>query len=459
MKKLSQIKSVLPFREIPNIIGRQRILKELEEKAATAIMSDIQKIVAEGLTEIEPASFIDTLQQLHQEIQGLPFSTTKSNLSQSLRFLVLVIEKRLNQLEVPEHLRAQCEQISNIIGHVPVLNAVVPLPDSEFLPSQFQQSAFSWGKIIWRNPSRESREEKLEFFTRSKAGHKIASVRLYLTHLDQDVRETEALSYAEADFFDIGNLQADHLQPSEHIVKRQMELVAAMNLDPFFRAIVLHEAEGKGYFKEQEGIIYGTKRFYMEYHNCIDNLWFVSTAVGTRKINQDPIEWLEQHERFGAAFFDSIGGGKSINYQGILYTTRDGLILAKATRTWFQIQYGQEIAAAGYILHQIKEPLLRQVEQSTEQHWSKRRSVRLMAKMVTAAQLVACGSQSNSNNHLGQYSSPSSSDAEITDRNLAQMRLVAEKRRSVVAAKADETARDFIEEAKHKKKQKVLERT
>lgn len=452
MKELSQIKSVLPFREIPNGIGRQRILRALEEGVTTAIMNDIQEILAKGLGEMELASFIETLQGLHKAIQDLSISATKSTLSQLLRFLLLVIENRLDQLKSPSEVGILCEQISRIIGHVPILNAVVVLPDPRFLPVQYQTSILSWADTIWKNPSRESREEKLEFFTRREAGYKMASVRLHLMDLDQEPNTTEALSYSEADFCDIGNLQADHLQPSEHIVKRQMELVAAMNLDPLFKAKVLHEAGGKGYFKEQETVIYGTKRFYLEYHNCIDNLWFISTAAGTRKSNQDPIEWLEEHERFGAEFFNSIGGKESINCLGILYTTHDGVLLAKAARIWFQTQYAQEITTAGYILHQIKGPLLSKVKKTNTQPSGKQQRIKLMAEMVTVARLVEERVSTKEGEHFDQSSSPNSSDAEITEKNLAQMSQISVRRMGAIEAEIEGSVTDYTRAAKRRRK-------
>lgn len=455
MKELLQIKSVLPFGEIPERIGRQRILRKLEEKVTTAIMNDIQKIVTEGLAEIESASFIKILQQLRREIQSLPISMAKSNLSQPLRFLVLVIKNRFEQ---SEQVQETLKQITQDFGNVPELNSEIMLPAPQFLPRNFENTIKKWGRIIWKNPSRESREERLEFFSQRGVGHRTASVRLHLIALDEDAQEKkEALSYAEADFYHIGNLQADHLQPSEDIVKRQMELVAAMNIDPIFRVKMLHAAERKEYFKEVTGIIYGTKKFYMEYHNCVENLWLISTAAGTKKGNICPIEWLRWHGRFGEPFFEAIGGEQSLRKDKILITTEQGKLLAESARRWFRRQYREEITTAGYICHQIKEPLLRQVEQ-TEKQPSKRRRIKLMAKITTAAHLAEGGSSSEGNGHLDHYSSPNSNDAEVTERNLAQMSQIAEKRRAVVKANVDDTARDYIEETKRRRKAERLEK-
>jgi hypothetical protein len=452
MRELTQIKLILPFVEIPPRIGKQRILKSLEEQVTEAIKHDTLEIIKKGLAEINSVLLVEILQQLHQAIQGLPDSITKSNLSQQLRFLMLVIQNRLEQIHSPETLPEILEQITQDIGSVPELNIEIPLPAQAFLPRNFEKTVRTWERIIWQHPSRESRGERLEFFLQRGVDYKAASVRLHLISLDKDSqRHDEALSYAEADFYQVGNLQADHLQPSEDIIKRQMELVEAMNLDPIFKEKIISKASGKGYFKEEGGIVYGTKRFYMEYHNCVGNLWLISTAAGTKKSNKDVIEWLEQHERFGTAFFDNIGGKESINCQGILYTTQDGSLLAKAARTWFQVRYGQEITAAGYVLHQIKEPLLRQVDK-IEQCDRKRRRIKLMAKMATAAQLVEGDDPSSSNGSLDQYSSPSSSDAEITEKNLAQMRRFAAEKKAVWSAEIGGVVKDYTAEVKGKRK-------
>ena len=454
MKELTHIKTVLPsFEKIPQGIGQQRTLRELEEQVTIAIMDDLHEIVEHDLKEINITSFIETLQQLCENIRNIPSLISKTHLNQQLRFLILVIKNRQEEISLPEELLSKLEEISQLIGNVPGLNKEIELPAQPFLPRNFTKTVKKWERIIWKYPSRESREEKLEFFSYRSTDHRMASVRLHLIALDQDSKKEEALSYADADFYHIGNLQADHLQSSEDIVKRQMELVAAMNIDPLFRRRMLHEAEGKGYFKEEKGVIYGTKRFYMEYHNCVGNLWLVSAAAGLKKGKKNPIEWLKKHRRFGLSFLEAIGGEELLQKDMILIATERGELLAEAARKWFRETYGEEITTAGYICHQIKEPLLKQVGQA-ERHGRKRRSVKLMAKITTAARLVDDGNLSEANGDSDRSSSLGSSDAEITAKNLARMDAFTTSRMSVVTAEINGVARDYTAVIKRGKREK-----
>ena len=106
----------------------------------------------------------------------------------------------------------------------------------------------------------------------------------------------------------------------------------------------------------------------MEYHNCVENTWFISAAenAGEGKGAQDFVEWLEQHPKFGPAFLDSIGGKDAINKNHIICLTKDGAPLTQAAKEWFRATYKNDIAAAGYIKENIKEPVKRRLEKTGE---------------------------------------------------------------------------------------------
>ena len=148
-------------------------------------------------------------------------------------------------------------------------------------------------------------------------------------------------------------------------------------------------------------------------------------------------------------FFDAIGGKESINRKGILYATQDGMLLADKAREWFRESHGQEITAAGYVARKIKQPILAQVKE-VERQGQKRRSVRLMAKMAIAEGVVAGGGDTNGDSD--HSSSLPSSDAEITEKNLAQMSQIADKRKDAVAAEVDASVIDYMAESKRRRK-------
>src|SRR3989338_7298333 len=450
MKTLG-VSSLFPFEDIPLWLGKSRALMALQTRVVPIIQEDIRSVVDAGLKEFESAEMIQALQQLGQAIHGLPQSIVRSSLEQQMRFFVLVVQNRLDDAEEPAPLRDKCAEMIRVFGAVPVLNETVPLPALEFLPSQYVDSAARWATIIWKNPSRDAAKEKIGFFDKRQADGRIASVRLHLIDLDGDDRETgEALSYADADFYAIGNLQADHLQPSENIIYRQLELITAMNIDPILRQAMLDQGKDKGYFIETAAGCFGSKLFFMEYHNCIGNLWFVSTAYGGQKSNRDPIEWFAQQERFGDKFFDAVGGRESINKANILYTSQEGVLLADVARQWFRESYGQEITVAGYVARQIKQPMLARA-QKVERRGMKREGVKLMASMVTAEGLLEGDSDASADS--GHNSSLASSDAAITPRNLGRMKEVAAEQLPAVKEKVHDAFQGYLEVAKRSRKQ------
>lgn len=173
----------------------------------------------------------------------------------------------------------------------------------------------------------------------------------------------EAFSYADGDFYDTGNLHADHLQPADSILFRQLEMIMAMNIDQLFKQKMMAHPESGNFFKEANGTVFGTQYFFLVYFNCIDNLWLISASANTGisgKNNQDPIEWLASHDYFGKDFFNAHAA--PLNKDKILYEiipTNLGkpLILAEASKIWFKKQYAKSMSASNYIGNQITGPL------------------------------------------------------------------------------------------------------
>jgi hypothetical protein len=203
-----------------------------------------------------------------------------------------------------------------------------------------------------------------------------------------------------------------------------------------------HPANDK-YFKEcDDGIIYGTKYFYQVYHNCIDNLWLISTAenTGIGKGNQDSLLWLDGHSSFGQLFFKSkeVGGKETINQQSILYTTVDGRMLAQVAREWFKKTYANKIYAVGYVRKNVLkitqdrlEKMSQQNELEGDSHKSKKLRMEEMAKLALLKYIMeykksSAESSSGSSRRSSDASIPTS-DAEISNKNLSKMEKAIEK--------------------------------
>ncbi len=161
---------------------------------------------------------------------------------------------------------------------------------------------------------------------------------------------TKFLSPADIAFDLPGDLHADHLQPSENILARQLEMVRAMNLSPKFRLAVYTDIQSRresktDYFIETppNNTVVGTKYFYMLYHNCPQNLWLLkpSSNSGSGKGNHDALDWLRQHPLFGEEFIQTLG---TINYDGILLTDSQGRTLLQAAMAYFRQEYTQEVS-------------------------------------------------------------------------------------------------------------------
>ena len=441
------ISRIFPFDTISPRIGKQRQLEALKSRILPAIQQDIASIVRDELGEFDILAMMDYLNQLFQAIQALPRSMVRSDLEQQVRFFVLVVRNRLDDSDGMVPLRQLCENISRVFGFVPELNADVPLPDAQFLPTQFATSVTEWANIIWQNPGRNSVDERIHFFGRRTSTIRKDSVRLHLLELDRNpANSEEALSYADADFYNLGDLQVDHLQPSDDIIHRQLELIAAMNIYSIFRDKMLEKGGGKGYFMSQDGRIFGSKRFFMEYHNCVGNLWFLNPNEGTPKSNQDPVEWLEKHPRFSERFLVSLGGKDAVDKRSILFTYA-GELLADRAKNWFHATYAQEIAVGQFLGAHVSQPFLQQaaaVDTGGGGH------VRFMARTAAAAAIAG-------DEHLGRGASSDDSSAsigsaaEINPANLVVMAGILESEREVLGAVVDRTTRGYKSAAKRRR--------
>jgi hypothetical protein len=450
-----KIKQIV-FPELPKTsLGINRVIREFSSKQQDYleyIATDLSNIIKHGIgsdiIQNPELEILNPLRTFFNAIQSLPRSDIKETLQQQFRYIALSIQLRLNQI-ADQNFKIQFESflkdVSGTIGTVSLLNDTVPVPATDFLPPDFENSKIKWKDIIIESPDRDS----IRFFTIKQEVEqkeiKIASVRMHLISLDSNATNpNEALSYADADIYSVGDLQADHLQPSEQIIERQLEMLEAMNIDPEFAKEVQKHSESTAFFKKKEdGMFYGTKYFYMLYHNCINNLWLISTSAntGTGKGNQDPIIWLKKHERFGEPFFSAIGGQASINKSTILYLTQGGEMLAVAARKWFLNTYRNEITAAHYVREEILKPLkgnlqtlaqLPQEESEQAERKKRKKIIKTMAKMVMAKILIA-ESSSESPTHSDTSPNKSSSPEGYAEINPENLDLMEETGTSLVA--------------------------
>ena len=410
-------------------IGSNKLLDTAVQECVSKIADDLTYLTKNGLdplhVEADTAAFKQFVDFL---VLYFPASSQKQALYQVCRQLACVMKLRVDTLGDKEHLIADTlNVIDSKIGVVPSLNSVVTQPDEKFLPPQYQTSVKRWSKEAWKNPTRDKsgKGEKIQFYTREANGHQYASVRLHLIEQDKSISpEGESLSYCDADFFAHGDLQADHLQPSSNILERQQELIAMMNIDPLYKTVLFTHPLNRDYFVEDlvTSEVNGSKRFFMDYHNAIDNLWLMRPAdnTGTGKSNVDPITWLASHSRFGERFLETV---RPINKAGILYTTKDGEVLAKAARKWFQSIYHEEITGVRFYSEQVivpfKQLLLNTSQPDPSCKIRKHANIATMVAMAMAKQGAEIAGETTTCSDEDRLSSIDSADAEITTENLS----------------------------------------
>lgn len=339
---------------------------------------------------------------------------------------------------------------------IPELNQDTPLPLPDFLPADVETSKERWKKEAWNNPSRQSREQPIKSFKRKDNAGDIASVRRHLIAQDIDSKKhQEALSYADGDFYDVGNLQADHLQPSESILKRQLEMIHAMNLDPLFKEKIYAHPNKDDFFIEKNGAVLGTQYFFSLYHNCIGNLWLISAADNTGhagKGSQDAIQWLTEHPRFVKAFFDDHGGAAAnLDKTKILYEIKkpeapqESTILAEAARTWFRKKYDSEIKATGYIQYEISQPAKGLSTHVFSYGKNKQQRLKYMVKLALAkAVLTRSRRNSSGSSNNGQSTSLASSDVEPSETNMAILSEAAQTIREGIATARTNMKKEYL---------------
>ena len=239
--KIKQIK----FPSFPKGIGQRGALEEFKKQLPDIlkkINEDLLLIVDNGLKAPELTDpikeILDPLKDFFQKVQDLPDSEIKTLLQQQVRIFILILNNRLEHItakEQKESFTTLLTKINMTIGVVPELNEKIELPSSTYLPQKFSESKGKWEKMVYKSPGRDSKSEPVDFFIRKEDNVQISSVRRQLIAIDANPKnKNEALSYAHADFYEVGDLQADHIQPSDQIIQRQQEMLQAMSIDPIF---------------------------------------------------------------------------------------------------------------------------------------------------------------------------------------------------------------------------------
>lgn len=465
---------------VPNGLGQRIYLNQLCEDTIDLLKNDIKAVVAKTvLPENIKLEFFDRLVDLFDRIQAIafPFNLQKS-IHESFRLFNLVLENHfLNQCE-PEFsntIRDKLLKIQEAIGVVPRLNPVVKLPDKSLMPPQYFSKTStgkktSWDMIIWKDPRRGSAHERLEFISSTtEDGRRIAAVRQQLAQeeLYEYQEEKTAVCYGCADFDVISNLHADHLQPAADILERQCEMLMAMNADPIFAKEMMSAEANQGYllYNKNEPQYYGTKKFFMEYHNAVENVWFMHSGenAGGGKGGEEVITWLRNHPRFGQAFFAAVG---PIQQQTILFCTEDGTLLAAKARRWFRQRYSEEITSKGFSAIKIDVPMqdaMKHMSMHFEQRpkselnpperkrrrKEKAKKVEFMANLSMQSVLASQAKEVTTKKAGGGSSSDDQSipsdESAITPRNLEKVNKISMKFSSRVNQITDDIVSEYLE--------------
>lgn len=121
-------------------------------------------------------------------------------------------------------------------------------------------------------------------------------------------------------------MDIDHTVPFAYLRKKQIALLNYLN-DPLkvdFKISFLSVDNINDYFKEEAGIVKGTRRFFRLCYNDIDNLLLICHACNIDKGANDSLEWFRKQEPFlGERFV------KAVNEAGGLH---DGIIVKKVCK-------------------------------------------------------------------------------------------------------------------------------
>ncbi|GJM07461.1 MAG: hypothetical protein DHS20C10_11950 [marine bacterium B5-7] len=338
------------------------LTKEQYAPLIDAIKTDINSIVSEGYTPDDLGGHLEMLLDLAK----LAKKSGDTSVQKHTRFFLLVIENRIRSWPGDQSTTNKLlPEIAGLVGRVPKLNpGEIRLPEDKYLSNKDVREKESYRKEVWKKPFRQrpsgkseqrsmnsaassaaasssegtekrkgkEKLEKVEFYT--STGH--IAVREHLTAHDLHDRNKEgsdgqAFCHATQSLQSCSSLDADHMLPSKLILERQIELLEAMNLDPIHAENTMETEEAKRYLICEDGTFYGSRGFFMEYHNCIDNIWFIKAELNKEKRDQDPVSWLTTQPQFGKDLFAQIG---EVNTDYILYTGAQDKILGKLVRQW-----------------------------------------------------------------------------------------------------------------------------
>ena len=362
-----------------------------KDKIIAKMLQDLnlisQLIKTQDFTRLELPSPQDLAARL-KELFGLRLKIGKKVDSEQakrlLRRYLFLIERHISDLYPAAHnslaeltiLRKAIQDISNVIGKIPYLKSQPILPEQVFLPTEMLQTKLKWQKQFCANPRRgtaASRQE-VHFIQRGNT----ISVR---SELEQRAVEHKInyidigngrlfLNLIDFDYYHLGLMHADHLQPSVSLIERLKEMIVAMNDDPGFRQEMETSTFNDGYFLAlPTGEVVGSYWLYMAYHNSMQNLWFLlaSDNAGNGKLAADPIEWLQSLEVGREYIHHLTVQGKNIDTDDILYKISDDVPLKEAFTQWVK-ESKKDIIKTCRSLAQFEQTLREKVMASSDRN-------------------------------------------------------------------------------------------
>ncbi|PJD94756.1 MAG: hypothetical protein CK423_05105 [Legionella sp.] len=257
----------------------------------------------------------------------------KDEYFKNVRIIVFALS-RYSSTKLDRQSLSFIDQIQNNIGQLPGLNPNVTqtITDRGYSLNLRENE-------VWHD--REDIKKRVKFYKHDK--HAIVRTLLLQEEVERNrdfssSSEQYYISHANVQYYDVpADLHADHLQPSAQLIDRQLEIIEAMNLFPDFASDM--KRQNPNYFQKSNGKWYGTRRFFLDYHNCLDNLWLMNGGHNVGKQSSDPIDYLQNHSLFGSKFFDHLKRrGERISKEGIIYTV-NGVPLAKIAKEWLVQTY------------------------------------------------------------------------------------------------------------------------
>lgn len=290
-------------------------------------------------------------------------------------------EKKADK-HTPTEFNDLLEKLSHKYGTIPTkILPRISLPREEYLPKNFRTSVVQWAKKPLHAPKRK---ENVNFLTRDGS----ASVRLQLKAEPKpaEIPKDEALCTITADYYPASEMHADHMVPSGNILRRQKEMVMAMNLDNEYaklmkrecarlaglrdlpdvlREVVAASKSGQldsdvgnhldpmGFFVQIGDEVVGSAWWYAMGHNCFENVSFMRGKYGLEKSDKDPEEWFRTLLNFGDEFLghlrERVGvrpGESPLDRSYVVPMLKNGEFLADVTRAWCKTRYREKIAQA-----------------------------------------------------------------------------------------------------------------